>query len=227
LRFNKIAFLTIIFPAQKDFLYKFLDSLKNQTYKNFDLIIVNDGYGSLNRIKKKFNDSINIIEIKSSNTPAKNREIGINYCIDSKYEILIFGDSDDWFKNNRIEVSLKYLIDNDIVVNDLSLFNEDGIYEEKYISNRVNNLEIIDKNFISDKNIFGMTNTAIKLKDMSHVTFEDSLVAVDWYFFELLLNNGLKAIFTNETLSFYRQHNNNTIGLNIIDNEYFLWWEKK
>ena len=226
MRFNKIAFLTTIFPTPKKFLYKFLDSLQNQTYKNFDLIIVNDGYKSFNKIKKKFIDSINIIEIKSSNTPAKNREIGINYCIKSKYDILIFGDSDDWFENNRIEVSLKYLIDNDIVVNDLSLFNEDGIYEEKYISNRVNNLEIIEQNFISDKNIFGMSNTAIKLKDVSHVNFEDNLVAVDWYFFKFLLNDGLKAIFTNETISFYRQHKNNTIGLNIIDNEYRLWWEK-
>lgn len=227
MRFNKIAFLTTIFPTQEDFLHKFLNSLQNQTYKNFDLIFVNDGYKSFNKIKTQFNNSINIVEIKSSNTPAKNREIGINYCIDHKYEILIFGDSDDWFKNNRIEISLKYLIDNDIVVNDLSLFNEDGIYEEKYISNRLNNLETIDKNFISDKNIFGMTNTAIKLKNISHVTFEDSLIAVDWYFFKLLLNNGLKAIFTNETISFYRQHKNNTIGLNIIDNEYHLWWEKK
>ncbi len=227
MRFNKIAFLTTIFPTQEDFLYKFLNSLQNQTYKNFDLICVNDGYKNFDKIINKFNDNINIVEIKSSNTPAKNREKGINYCIDHKYEILIFGDSDDWFKNNRIEISLKYLIDNDIVVNDLSLFNEHGIYEEKYISNRLNNLEIIDKNFISDKNIFGMTNTAIKLKDISHVIFEDSLIAVDWYFFKLLLNNDLKAIFTNETISFYRQHKNNTIGLNIIDNEYYLWWEKK
>ena len=156
----------------------------------------------------------------------KNREAGINYCIDQKYEVLIFGDSDDYFKDNRVEKSLEILKKSDVVVNDLTLFDNNGIYEKKYLSNRLKNLDTIDLKFIKDKNIFGLSNTAIKLKKIKKVSFNDKIVAVDWYFFEKILKEGLRAIFTNETESFYRQHENNTIGLHIRNNKYYLWWEK-
>ena len=223
----KIAFLTTVFPMEENFLYDFLDSLKNQTYQNFDLIVVNDGYKDFDSTKAVYNQMLNITELQYSDTPAKNREYGINYCIDNGYDILIFGDSDDYFESNRVEKSLEFLKKSDIVVNDLNLFNGNGVYEEKYLSHRLKNLDVVDFEFLKDKNIFGMTNTAIKLENISKVTFDDKIVAVDWYFFKTLLGQGLKAIFTNETVSFYRQYENNTVGLSVEDNTYYLWWEKR
>ena len=114
----------------------------------------------------------------------------------------------------------------DVVVNDLSLFNNNGVYEKKYISNRLNNLDVINPEFINDKNIFGMSNTAIKLKNIKKVSFNDNIIAVDWYFFKAILKQGLQAVFTNETESFYRQHENNMVGLRVRNNKHYLWWEK-
>ena len=227
LQSNKISLLTTIFPMNRQYLYDFFDSLKNQTYKNFDVIVLNDGYKDFKKIKTAYDQTLNIIELKSSNTPAKNREYGINYCIDHKYDVLIFGDSDDYFKNNRVDKSLELLKKVDIVVNDLSLFDENGVYEEKYLSHRLKNLDLVDFEFITNKNIFGLSNTAIKLENISKVTFGNEILAVDWHFFKTLLKQGLKAIFTNETVSFYRQYENNTIGLSAEDNKYYLWWEKR
>ena len=222
---SNIAFLTTVFPQNKKFLKTFFNSLLTQTYKDFDLIVVNDSLKNFN-FYKDFYSNLNIISINSSKTPAKNREVGINYCIDQKYEVLIFGDSDDYFKDNRVEKSLEILKKSDVVVNDLTLFDNNGIYEKNYLSNRLKNLDTIDLKFIKDKNIFGLSNTAIKLKKIKKVSFNDKIVAVDWYFFEKILKKGLRAIFTNETESFYRQHENNTIGLHIRNNKYYLWWEK-
>ena len=210
----------------RQYLFDFFNSLINQTYKKFDVIVVNDGYKDFEKIKTIYAQNLNIIELKYSSTPAKNREYGINYCIDNKYDILIFGDSDDYFKNNRIDKSLEILNDADIAVNDLSLFNENGVYEEKYLSHRLNNLDVVNFEFITNKNIFGMSNTAVKLKNISKVTFDNKIIAVDWYFFKILLKQGLKAIFTNETVSFYRQYENNIVGLSNEGNTYYLWWEK-
>ena len=156
---------------------------------------------------------LNIIEIKYSNTPSKNRQHGINYCIDNNYEILIFGDSDDYFDKNRIDKSIELLKEFDIVVNDLSLFDENGIYESEYLSHRLDNLDVVDLAFIKDKNIFGLSNTAIRLENISQVLFDDEIIAVDWYFFKVLLKQGLKAVFTNEIVTYYRQYDNNIIGL--------------
>ena len=86
---------------------------------------------------------------------------------------------------------------------------------------------MVDLEFIKDKNIFGMTNTAIKLENICKVTFDDKIVAVDWFFFKKILKKGLKAVFTNETVSFYRQHENNSVGLCSENNKYYLWGEKK
>ena len=226
LKHKKISFLTSIFPSNKKYLNNFFESLKNQTYKNFDTVVINDGYKEFDNIKNLYDQNLNLIDIKYSDTPSKNKEHGINYCIDKKYDVLIFGDSDDYFASNRVEKSIELLKRTDIVVNDLTLFNSDGLYEKKYISHRLNNLDSVDLEFVKDKNIFGMSNTALNLKNVTKVEFDCKIIAVDWYFFKNLLANGFKAIFTNETESYYRQHKNNTVGLKVKNNKYYLWWEE-
>lgn len=224
---NKVAILTTIFPANQLYIITFFDSLQQQTYRNFDIVVVNDGFDGFEDIIRKYSQELSIVELKYSSTPAKNREWGINYCIEKAYDVLIFGDSDDYFAKNRIEKSLELLEDNDIIVNDLSLFDENGVYEEKYLSNRLTNRQTVDFEFVKDKNIFGMTNTAIRLSIASNVSFDSEINAIDWFFFKMLLKNGYKAIFTNETVSFYRQHKNNMVGLRRENNIYYLWWEKR
>lgn len=212
----KIAFLTTVFPKNKKFLSDFFSSLANQSYKKFDLIVVNDGVNNLKDYKNYFT-KLNIIELNSAYSPIKNRELGINYCIENDYDILIFGDSDDYFDINRVEKSIKILKDNDIVVNDLSLFDESGIYQKMYLSNRIKNCQKIDFEFIKNKNIFGLSNTAIRLRDLKKIKFPKDLIALDWYIFSKFLMNGKKAIFTNKTISYYRQHEENIIGLKQFD----------
>lgn len=221
---KKIAFLTTIFPMKKKYLYDFFDSLDKQTYKDFEIIVVNDGYKDFDTIKTEYSN-LKIIELPYSNTIAKNREYGINYVIDNGYDILVFGDSDDYFSKNRIEESLKMLNDCDIVVNDLSLFNENGIFEEKYISNRLPNNTLIKYDYIKDKNIFGLSNTALNLKILNNFSIDTNTIVVDWYLYKRLLKKRYSAIFTNMCITYYRQYADNTIGLNNIDGNYLLWWE--
>lgn len=71
-----------------------------------------------------------------------------------------------------------------------------------------------------------MSNTAINLENISKVNFDNCNEIVDWYFFKKLLRQDLKAVFTNEILSYYRQHQNNVIGLPTQSRGYKLWWEK-
>ena len=222
----KIAFLTTIFPMKKQFLFDFFNSLNNQTHDNFDVVVANDGYSNFNEIKLKYG-KLNIVELEYSNTPAKNREYGINYCIERKYDILIFGDSDDYFSNNRVELSLNILNSNDIVVNDVSLFDDRGVYETMYMSNRLSNNSKVNYSYIKNKNIFGLSNTALKINILSRVSFDKDLVAVDWYLYKGLLKNGCKAIFTNKAITYYRQYKDNTVGLQAVKGKYYLWWEQR
>jgi hypothetical protein len=219
----KIAFLTTIFPMEDEFLNDFFNSLENQTFKKFDVIVVNDNYENFKIIKDKYKN-LNIIEFKFSNTPAKNREFGINWCKENGYNVLIFGDSDDCFSENRVEKSIQLLEKRNVIVNDLTLFDKKGIIIEKYFSHRIKNNSVIDYEFIKNKNICGLSNTAINLDIVNKkVEFPKDIIAVDWYLFKSLLKN-YNALFTNEIVTYYRQYENNTIGLK-NDGNFLFWWE--
>ena len=211
---------------KENFLIDFFDSLTRQTCNNFDVVVVNDGYSNFDKLKSKYS-MLNILELEYSNTPAKNREYGINYCINNKYDVLVFGDSDDYFSDNRVEFSLKMLKENDIVVNDVSLFNDDSIYEKKYISNRLKDNSQVTFDYIKNKNIFGLSNTALKVKVLNNVIFDKNLVAIDWYLYKKLLKARCSSVFTNKAITYYRQYRGNTLGLNVVNGKYYLWWEKK
>lgn len=207
------VFFTTIYPTSEKYLDTFFYSLMLQTYKDFDVLVVNDGVDNFQSYIKNYL-GLNIIEFLASGSPSKNREIGINKALKLGYKYIIFGDCDDYFSDNRVSVCLDKLKDYDIVVNDLTLFNVSDVFNKKYISNRFkDNTEIHFEN-IKDKNFFGLSNTALNLDVIEKVDFDVDLVAVDWYFFTILLLKENRAIFTNECITFYRQYENNTVGIN-------------
>ena len=85
---------------------------------------------------------------------------------------------------------------------------------------------MIDYDFIKDKNIFGLSNTAINVNILDKIVFDKEIVAVDWFLYKGLLKSGHTAVFTNEAETYYRQYENNTIGLNTTNGNFPLWWEK-
>ena len=224
---NKVAVLGVVFPKVKRFLGDYFRSLEKQAFKDFDVVIINDGIKDFAKLARGYD--LNIIEIRGGRGIAKNRELGINLVKKKGYKYLVFTDADDFFAKNRIKESLRLLKNCDIVVNDLTTVNIKGrIIKKSYISNRINNNAVIDYAFIRDKNIFGFSNTAIRANCIrKKITLDKNLVAVDWYLFSRLLKQGRKAVFTNKTSTFYRLYGGNLIGLEskASDNNP-LWWEK-
>ncbi|MBV1952755.1 MAG: hypothetical protein KUG64_11250 [Cycloclasticus sp.] len=215
---KEVAFLTVVYPGCEPFLSDFLLSIRNQTFKLFDLVVMNDGDVDISLIRAC--KEINLIEIPVfDKTPAQIREFGLQYLLTSSYSKVILGDSDDRFSNNRIEISLKYLLEYDVVVNDLSLVGGVDYFGEKnYLSCRFDNRVEIFIDDILEKNLFGLSNTAINFErvDSELMSIDKNLVAIDWYIFSRLLLSGLRACFTNEAVTYYRQHEKNTVGLSCL-----------
>ena len=118
-----MPFVTIIIPYKSNLKYLFLalNSVFNQSYKNFKLIIVYDNiYGKdLNKIKiflikkkyfKKFN--IKIIVNKKNFGAGESRNIAIRVS-NSKY--LAFLDSDDIWRKDKLKVQISYMEKNNIL----------------------------------------------------------------------------------------------------------------
>ncbi|MCY6330695.1 glycosyltransferase family A protein [Bacteroides fragilis] len=93
---NLVALFTVFYSGAECFLKDFLSSLKEQSYKEFDLIIVNDGF-EVGEFKNLL-CNLNVVEIKFSSTFSKNREYGLNYIKRAGYKYLILCDVDDFFQ---------------------------------------------------------------------------------------------------------------------------------
>lgn len=210
---NNTAFFTVIYPAVINYLDDFFSSLEKQSTKLFDVVVMNDGVEDFDFSKY----DLNINVIASSGTPSKIREKGINYLIDKRYDFAVFGDSDDYFDESRIKHVIGLLTDFDVVINDLTLVDKMGsCLLPNYLSNRLENLEEIDSEFMGNKNVFGLSNTAIKLDSLEKVTFPEDLIAVDWFFYSTFLSRGGSAVFTSRAVTYYRQHEANTAGFQEI-----------
>ena len=217
----KTAILTTIFPNAEDYFDDFLGSLNVQTNSNFVVIVINDGVKDFTPYESKYS-KLNFLVIRYSSSPPKNREFGIKWAKNNGIQNLIFADIDDYFSKNRVEVCLELLTKWDVVVNDLTLFSDIGTIAPNYLSNRIADKTELNIDFVLDKNVFGLSNSAIKTSVIPDFTFQPNLIAVDWYFFSVLLLNEAKAVFTNQCVSYYRQYSSNTIGAGEITKKSIL-----
>ncbi|NCD01144.1 glycosyltransferase family 2 protein [bacterium] len=111
----KKPLISVIIPTynRAHFLPRAINSVLNQTYKNFELIIVDDGSTDETRkiIKKFLKKDLRIKYIyqKNSGGPSKPKNTGIQIC---KGEYIAFLDSDDEWFANKLEKQIKKYIKN-------------------------------------------------------------------------------------------------------------------
>lgn len=106
---NKIKVSVIIpFYNRIPLVLNTIDSVLNQTHKNTEIILINDG--STNSIKDieniidKYKDKIKLISLEKNIEPSYARNVGIN---EATGEYIAFLDSDDLFKREKIEKQLR------------------------------------------------------------------------------------------------------------------------
>lgn len=110
----KYSFIVPVYNTEK-FLKKCLDSLVNQTYKNFEIIVVNDGSTDkssniISKYQKKYKNIIVIDKENEGLSMARNRGVQ-----KSSGKYIIFVDSDDYVSNKLLEEVDKKIDDSDIL----------------------------------------------------------------------------------------------------------------
>jgi hypothetical protein len=204
----KFAFGTVIFPKVLKFFPEFIQSLCNQTDKNFHLFLVNDGCN----IEDIHITGLEYSILAPGKTIIKNREILIKEAFNQKYEWIIFGDSDDYFDINRVEIIREFTKDYDLISNEIVSFAGLKVYEPQFLK-VLGDFSEIDLTFIRDKNLFGLSNVACRTKFLINVIIPSNIIADDWYLFTKAIQSGAKACFTAQTNTYYRQWEENIIGV--------------
>ena len=130
--------ISVILPVYncEKWVERCIKSVLNQTYKNIELIIINDGStdNSLEICKKYQKDNVIIINKENSGV-SKTRNIGLEK---AKGEYIFFIDADDYIKSNCIESMYEKAkeYDADIVKCDNKQFDDEkDIEKQKFFNN--------------------------------------------------------------------------------------------
>lgn len=112
---KKISIIVPIYNCEK-YISRCIESIVNQTYKNIEIILINDGStdSTINILKnyEKRDNRINIIN-KSNTGVSDSRNIGIKK---STGDYIIFVDSDDWLEPDMIEKMTKKIEEKNVEV---------------------------------------------------------------------------------------------------------------
>ena len=126
--------ISVIIPTYNhaNFLGKALESVIQQTYNNWEAIVVdNQSTDETNQIINKYSDPrIQYFKISNNGIIAKSRNLGIN---NSKGEWIAFLDSDDWWTEDKLEVCLENIDDKvDFVYHQLEIvYDKSNSYLKK------------------------------------------------------------------------------------------------
>ena len=108
---SKKVFVSVIIPTfnRADWIKYAIDSVLNQTYSNFELIIVDDGSTDNTRdVLAQYGDSIRYF-FQENKGPAAARNLGI---INARGSYICFLDSDDRWLKQKLEEQIKLVVFN-------------------------------------------------------------------------------------------------------------------
>lgn len=135
---EKISIIVPIYNAE-EWLEKCIESIINQTYKNIEILLINDGStdNSL-KICEKFakKDSRIIVIDKSNEGVSKTRNVGIEK---STGNYIKFVDSDDWIEENICEELLKLIKEEktDLAICGLNIYKHNQILRTPHLKKKI------------------------------------------------------------------------------------------
>lgn len=155
-----------------------LESILNQTFKNFEVIIINDGSTdkTIEIINKMQLDSRFIIFDKQNGGVSSARNFGI---LKSTGKFITFIDSDDYIEQNHFEIIVDKIIEQkcDVLITTYQELSNNGtrkISLQESNSNKVYKLEDII-NILKEKNMLNQPWNKVFRRDKISNLFDDSL----------------------------------------------------
>lgn len=229
----KISVIVPVYNA-KMYIKRCVDSILNQTYRNFELLLIDDGSSDNSGvICDEYAAKDNRIRVihKDNSGVADTRNVGLQQ---ANGDYILFVDSDDYIKVDMLEKLVKRAIecDSDIVMckyftdksGNLSTANMkyDEIYDG---AERVKNGLIYLYYADYHNGLYSLCNKLIKkcVFNSNNITFDTSLNRGEdaWFIFQCL-KYCKRVDFIPEALYYYYQ-NENSIMHNIYPDQYERW----
>ena len=206
--------IIITYYKKKKFIKKTLQSILNQTYKNFELIFVYDDndYTEVEYIKillKKFKNKTIIVNKKNLGV-AKSRNLGIKF---SKGKYLAFIDSDDLWKKNKLLMQLGFMEKNNhyFTFTSYSVIDENNrVIKHRKVKFDANYSNLYRKNFI------GLSTVIIKKHMILDINFPNLSTQEDFGLWLKLARRGHELKHMKNVLSSWR-YTKNSLSSNVFN----------
>lgn len=202
---NKVSIIIPVYNAEK-FIGKTIESVLNQTYKNWEILIFNDKSkdNSLKIIKKysEKNKRIKFVDSKENVgvVAARNKLIEI-----ATGEFIAFLDADDYWKQNKLEKQIKFMLKNNALI---SCTEYTRVTEDEKEINDIIIKEIITYEDMLKNNYLGCLTVIYNANKLGKRYFKEREKNED-YVLWLEIVKETKIIFgLKENLAFYRVLNN-------------------
>ncbi len=217
-----IAIFSVVYPGTEAYFPEFLSTLSKQTDKDFTLFLINDGLSNVEGFLKRADLDVKVKEAGGS--LAALRKMGIRWVQEAGVKIIVFADSDDYFSENRVEISRDMLVKYDLVFNEIILTGNGGTDSTPMLQTHFSDGEIVSCEHIRTANCMGLTNTALRVKNIPLYIdrIPENIIAFDWALFGLCLHAGARGVFTKKTVTYYRQHGDNLASPHSFTEEQIL-----
>jgi len=205
----KVACLTVMYPGITDFIDEYIECINNQSYKRFDLIIVNDQFPL--PIKNYLKDiDVNVKVFEHSETPQKNRLYGLRICRELGYNIIVCSDSDETMFSDRIEKIVAFFSDHpekNIVYNN-SVANLGNKYFDLFYKERLMLRDVLEFNVLG----YGALNLRKEIIPLVLKHRNEKVVVFDWWLALVYLLRHKEVNFLKDVKNNYRIHPGNFVG---------------
>ena len=219
---EKVSIIIPVYNSEST-LKRCLESVINQTYKNIEILIINDGSKdkSLNIMNEYKNKDERIIVINQKNKGLSGaRNTGVN---NATGNYITFIDSDDYIKPNLVKDTIKIFeeYECDVVRNNYELSYENGKTElrnEMYEENRIINIEEKKEELIQNillgkvQSYSWLLTIKREILDKNNLKFDEDIFFMEDIVFIIRLIFFIKNIyFVREPNYFYYQSNENSL----------------
>ena len=211
--------IDIIIPNynKAKYLKECLESVINQTYKNWKIYLIDDfSNDDSRRILNDYRsyDNIKLIFTDKNYGPHHCRNLGIEQ---SNSDYVAFLDSDDFWPKEKLNLQIKDMLKNDLefTYTDISYFKDSTVKKKIELPNFYDLSNFILSSTMSTSSILLKREiiSKIKFKDVMH---EDYLFKCD------ILRENINAIKIKNTFVFYRMTKQNRSS-NKFNNLFNLW----
>lgn len=213
-----ISIITPSYNSEK-FIKETIESVLNQTYKNWEMLIIDDcSSDSSPELIKEYcrkDERIKYLKNKKNSGPAISRNLGLD---NSKGEYIAFLDSDDiWFKE-KLQIQMEYIIKNkaDVLHNNYYFCDENG-----NVIKEIKNDYKLDYKKILKSNQIKTSFLIVKKEILKNIRFQN-IKHEDYAFFLDFLRIGRECFCIQKSLGKYRI-NSESLSSNKIKSAVWTW----